>query len=144
MRKRGIKIRVFKLFVIVQSFLFRISGGRILNKVRGCEICVVKMKGAKSGKVRNIPLMYVPYEKGVVLVASLAGSDVHPSWYWNLKANPQIVVYLKGRKLELEAKQVDDEKKSELWPLICSCWSDYDLYQQKTERNIPVFNCQPT
>lgn len=135
---------MFKLFVIVQSFLFRISGGRILNRVRGREICVVKMKGAKSGKVRNIPLMYVPYEKGVVLVASLAGSDVHPSWYWNLKANPQIVVYLNGRKLELEAKQIDDEKKSELWPLICSCWPDYDLYQQKTERNIPVFNCQPT
>ena len=41
-------------------------------------------------------------------------------------------------------KQVDDEKKAELWPLICSCYPPYDAYQKKTERNIPVFNCQPT
>ena len=42
------------------------------------------------------------------------------------------------------AKQVDDEKKAELWPLICSCYPPYDAYQKKRERNIPVFNCQPT
>ncbi len=114
-----------------------------MNRLRGYDVCVVKMKGAKSGKVRNIPLMYVPYEKGVVLVASMGGADIHPSWYWNLKAHPEVLVYLNKKKLNLVAKQVDDEKKSELWPLICSCYPDFDVYQKKTERNIPVFNCQP-
>ena len=42
------------------------------------------------------------------------------------------------------AKQVNDEKKAELWPLICNSYPDYDLYQKKTKRNIPVFDCQPT
>ena len=128
----------------IQAFVFRFSGGRLMNQLRGMDVCVVKMKGAKSRKFRYIPLMLVPYEKGVILVASMGGADVHPSWYWNLKANPEILVYLNKEKLNLLAEQVNDKTKKELWPLICSFYPPYDSYQKKTERNIPVFNCQPT
>ena len=114
-----------------------------MNQLRGMDVCVVKMKGAKSRKFRYIPLMLVPYEKGVILVASMGGADVHPSWYWNLKENPEILVYLNRKKVNLLAEQVDDKTKQELWPLICSFYPPYDSYQKKTERNIPVFNCQP-
>ena len=127
----------------IQAFVFRFSGGRLMNKLRGMDVCVVKMKGAKSRKFRYIPLMLVPYEKGVILVASMGGADDHPSWYWNLKENPEILVYLNKKKLNLLAEQVDDKTKQELWPLICSFYPPYDSYQKKTERNIPVFNCQP-
>ena len=89
----------FKIYMTVQAIVFRLSGGRLMNQLRGMDVCVVKMKGAKSGKFRYIPLMLVPYEQGVVLVASLGGADVHPSWYWNLKANPEILVYLNRKKL---------------------------------------------
>ena len=61
----------FKIFMSVQALVFRITGGRLMNKIRGMDICVVKTKGAKSGKIRYIPLMLVPYEEGVILVASL-------------------------------------------------------------------------
>ena len=128
----------------VQAIVFLLTGGRLMNKIRGMDICVVKTKGAKSGKIRYIPLMLVSYQEGVILVASLGGADVHPSWYWNIKANPEILVYLKGKKLNLLAKQVSDQKKAELWTLICSFYPPYDAYQKRTKRNIPVFNCQPT
>ena len=128
----------------VQAIVFRLTSGRLMNKIRGMDICVVKTKGAKSGKIRYIPLMLVSYQEGVILVASLGGADVHPSWYWNIKANPEILVYLKGKKLNLLAKQVSDQKKAELWTLICSFYPPYDAYQKRTKRNIPVFNCQPT
>ena len=134
----------FKVYMAVQALVFRLTGGRLMNKIRGMDICVVKTKGAKSGKIRYIPLMLVPYEEGVILVASLGGADVHPSWYWNIKAHSKILVYLKGKKLNLVAEQVSDDKKAELWNLICSFYPPYDAYQKKTERNIPVFNCQPT
>jgi deazaflavin-dependent oxidoreductase (nitroreductase family) len=134
----------FKIYMAVQALVFRLTGGRLMNKIRGMDICVVKTKGAKSGKIRYIPLMLVPYQEGVILVASLGGADVHPSWYWNIKAHPEILVYLKGKKLNLVAEQVSDDKKAELWTLICSFYPPYDVYQKKTERNIPVFNCQPT
>ena len=134
----------FKIYMAVQASVFRLTGGRLMNKIRGMDICVVKTKGAKSGKIRYIPLMLVSYQEGVILVASLGGADVHPSWYWNIKANPEILVYLKGKKLNLVAEQVSDDKKAELWNLICSFYPPYDAYQKRTERNIPVFNCQPT
>ena len=134
----------FKIYMAVQAIVFRLSGGWLMNKIRGMDICVVKTKGAKSGKIRYIPLMLVSYQEGVILVASLGGADVHPSWYWNIKANPEILVYLKGKKLNLLAKQVSDQKKAELWTLICSFYPPYDAYQKRTKRNIPVFNCQPT
>ena len=128
----------------VQAFVFRITGGRLMGKLRGMDICVVKTKGAKSGKVRYIALTLVPYEEGVILVASMGGAPAHPSWYWNIKAHPEVLVYLEGKKLDLVAEQVSDDKKAELWSLICSFYPPYDDYQKKTERNIPVFNCQPS
>ena len=128
----------------VQAFVFRITGGRLMGKLRGMDICVVKTTGAKSGKIRYIPLMLVPYEEGVILVASMGGAPTHPSWYWNIKAHTEVLVYLKGKKLDLVAEQVSDDKKAELWSLICSFYPPYDDYQKKTERNIPVFNCQPS
>ena len=114
-----------------------------MSRLRGYDVCVVKMKGAKSGRVRNIPLMYVPYDRGLILVASLGGADVHPTWYWNLKKNPEIVVFVGSEKLNLMAEQVEDDVKYDLWPLICSCYPDFENYQKSTKRNIPVFNCQP-
>ena len=134
----------FKVFMTVQAFVFRITGGRLMGKLRGMDICVVKTTGAKSGKIRYIPLMLVPYEEGVILVASMGGAPAHPSWYWNIKAHPDVLVYLKGKKLDLVAEQVSDDKKAELWSLICSFYPPYDDYQKKTGRNIPVFNCQPS
>ena len=133
----------FKIYMTVQAFIFRVTGGRLMSKIRGMDICVVKTKGVKSEKIRYIPLMLVPYEEGVILVASMGGAPEHPSWYWNIKAHPEILVYLKRKKLDLVAEQVSDDKKSELWSLICSYYPPYDDYQKKTERNIPVFNCQP-
>ena len=87
--------------------------------------------------------MHVPYQQGVILVASLGGADVHPTWYWNLKKNPEIEVFVGSEKLNLKAEQVEDRIKSDLWPLICSCYPDFADYQKSTKRNIPVFNCQP-
>ena len=111
--------------------------------MKGMDFCVVKTKGAKSGRTRYIPLMHVPYKKGVILVASMGGADFHPSWYWNIKAHPGLFVYLRGQNINVQAEQVSDEKKAKLWPLLCSYYPPYDDYQKKTKRNIPVFDCQP-
>jgi len=110
-----------------------------MNKIRGMDICVVKTKGAKSGKIRYIPLMLVPYQEGVILVASLGGADVHPSWYWNIKAHSKILVYLKGKKLNLVAEQVSDDKKAELWTLICSFYPPLRCLPKENRKKYSCF-----
>ena len=134
---------LMRLITSLQAFVYKISKGKLWSTIKNCNICVVHMKGAKTGKIRVIPLMHVPYEQGVILVASLGGADVHPNWYWNLKKNPEIEVIVGSEKLKLRAEQIQDDLKSDLWPLICSCYPDFENYQQNTQRNIPVFNCQP-
>ena len=141
--RKGPPKKLMRFITSLQAIIYKTSKGNIWSTIKNCNICVVHMRGAKTGKKRVVPLMHVPYEQGVILVASLGGADVHPTWYWNLKKNPKIEGFVGSEKLNLRAKQVEDHVKSDLWPLICSCYPDFEHYQQNTKRNIPVFNCQP-
>ena len=121
------------------------SGGTKMGQLAGRDICVVTMKGARSGKTRHIPLMYVPYleGEGVLLVASLGGAPRHPTWYYNLVANPEIAVQVRERSLSLCARVASAEEKAAVWPTCCHHYPDYQLYQDRTARDIPVFLCEP-
>ena len=119
------------------------SQGASMGAFAGRDICVASMTGAKSGKRRDVPLMYVPYREGVILVASLGGAPRHPTWYYNLVKNPDIDVYVKGDKLALRARQASPAEKAEVWPICCEHYPDYATYQARTDRDIPVFICEP-
>ncbi|MFT6051087.1 MAG: deazaflavin-dependent oxidoreductase (nitroreductase family) [Halioglobus sp.] len=133
---------VLKTYTRVNVFVYRLTGGRLMNTLAGLPIVLVKMKGAKSGKMKTIPLMYVPHEKGVVLVASQGGAPKHPVWYHNLVKNPQIEVTQGGTRRALTARRVSDEEKAELWPTCVKYYPPFQQYQNRTERNIPVFLCE--
>ena len=119
------------------------SKGASMGQFGGRDICVASMTGAKSGKQRDVPLMYVPYNDGVILVASLGGAPKHPTWYYNLVKNPDIDVYVKGEKLALRARMASAAEKAEVWPVCCDHYPDYANYQARTDRDIPVFICEP-
>jgi deazaflavin-dependent oxidoreductase (nitroreductase family) len=103
---------------------------------------VVETRGAKSNKIRNIPLIYVHQDGMPILVASLGGMPKNPNWYYNVKAHPQLKISTINGHGNYFAKEVSKEKKDELWPLICSFYPDYATYQANTEREIPVFLCE--
>ncbi|WP_101757648.1 nitroreductase family deazaflavin-dependent oxidoreductase [Oceanicoccus sp. KOV_DT_Chl] len=122
--------------------VFKASKGRLWkNFIGGYPICVVGMTGKKSGKFREVALIHLPKGDDVLLVASQGGMDTHPVWYYNLKANPNIEVTVGGTTRQMVARQVDDDEKRELWPHLLSLYPDFDEYQARTDRNIPVFVC---
>lgn len=135
--------RMTKLFTRMNVFVYKASGGRLMNKFQGCPICLVTMIGAKSGQAREIPLMHVPIGDKKILVASQGGLEMHPAWYYNLKANPDIEILAEGVKRKYRARQVDEAEKGALWPEIVASYADYDEYQARTDRDIPVFVCDP-
>ena len=63
--------------------------------------------------------------------------------YYNIKANPNIWITVGGVTRRMLARQVDDKEKRELWPHLLSLYPDFDEYQARTDRNIPVFRCSP-
>lgn len=134
---------ILKAYTKVNVWVYRISKGKLMNHLAGKPICLVTMKGAKSAKNRTIPLMYVPYEDSFILVASQGGMPKNPAWYHNLKKHPEITIEYKGVKYPLMARQVDKEEKSKIWPICLEYWPAYAVYQKRTQREIPVFICEP-
>ena len=124
-------------------FLNRLSGGRLFNSLRGDDVCFVTMKGAKSGRTLTIPLMYVPYGEGVLLVASLGGAPQNPVWYRNLVKHPEIAVTHRGRHMKLRARLATPGEKPALWPLCDARYAPYADYRKRTTRDIPIFVCEP-
>ena len=135
--------RMVKPFSQLNTLVYRLSGGRLMGRFAGREICLVTMTGAKSGQQRTIPVMYVPYGDGVIIVASLGGAPRHPVWYYNLVAHPDIEVQHRGRTMKLRARQVGPEEKAALWPTCVEHYPPYEDYQRRTDRDIPVFLCEP-
>jgi len=134
---------ITKLFSRFHAYRYMKSEGNSMASFGGHEICVVTMQGAKSGVIRHIPLMYVPFRDGVILVASMGGAPRHPTWYYNLVAHPDIEVQVKERILNLRARRASSTEKDDVWPLCVVRYPDYDVYQSRTKRDIPVFICEP-
>ena len=135
--------RFIKPFSRLNSAVYKLTGGRVMGKFQGRPVMLVTMTGVKTGKPRTIPLMHVPYEEGVIVVGSQGGAPKSPVWVKNLVANPEVVVQCGSKKMSLRARRVDDAEKARLWPVCVQHYREYDDYQKRTDRNIPVFVCEP-
>lgn len=135
--------RFLRILTKVHVFLHRLTGGRLFNSMGGDEVCFVTMTGAKSGRQVTIPLLYLPYESGVLLVASQTGRPDNPIWYNNLVKHPEIGVRHRQDKLTLRARLASAEEKAGLWPICDEMYSDFARYRARTSRDIPIFVCEP-
>tara|TARA_R110001599_G_scaffold353688_1_gene595339 strand:- start:20610 stop:21077 length:468 start_codon:yes stop_codon:yes gene_type:complete len=134
---------VLKTMSRTHIFLNRLTMGRMFNTLQGDEVCFVTMTGAKSGRAITIPLMFVPYNDGVLLVASRGGSPNHPVWYHNIVKNPDLRIRHRGVEMTLRARLATAEEKPALWPICDSHYAPYADYRTRTDRDIPIFVCEP-
>jgi deazaflavin-dependent oxidoreductase (nitroreductase family) len=94
--------------------------------------------GRHSGERRVSPLIYDLHRGDYVVVASKGGADEHPAWYLNIEANPEVEVQVLGDKFKAHARTATDEERAAIWPKMVAEWPDYDNYQKKTDRQIPI------
>ena len=128
----------------LQVAVFRLSKGRLMNKfIGGYPVCVVDTHGAKSGKLRRVALIHLPHGDNKLMVASQGGMPGNPAWYYNVVAHPDIRIMVDGQEKPYRARRVSDDEKAALWPHLLSLYPDFDEYQARTDRNIPVFSCEP-
>jgi deazaflavin-dependent oxidoreductase (nitroreductase family) len=136
--------RLWNMFTKVHVAVFRATGGRIGSSSGGNgPTLLLNHVGAKSGKRRTTPLLYLADGDDVVLVASRGGSKKNPGWYHNLVANPETTVELRGEKRAVVAREATPEERRRVWPMVIEMYSDYDVYQSRTERKIPVLILAP-
>ncbi len=99
--------------------------------------------GRNSGKARTAPLIYLENGDDLVIVASKGGMSHHPAWFRNLEANPDVEIEIGSERRAMRARRVSDAEKTELWPRLTELYRDYDDYQARTSRNIPVVTLSP-
>ena len=134
--------RVLRMLTKVHVFLHRLTGGRLFNTLTGGEVCFVTMTGAKSGRQITMPLLYLPYGDGVLLVASQTRRTTNPLWYKNLVKHPHIEVRHRRDTLKLRAREATTEEKADLWPICDELYSDFIQYRARTTRDIPILICE--
>ena len=127
----------------VNTLVYKLSGGRVGGKLKGAPILLLHHVGRKSGEARVAPLLYLADGDDYVLVASHAGADNSPAWYYNLIANPQTMIAIGKQEVQVTAREADDGERDRLWPLATAMYSDYDVYATRTTRKIPVVILSP-
>jgi len=128
----------------LNTWIYRRSGGKLGAKfMRGAPVFLLITKGRKTGEPRTAPLIYLQDGADYILVASKGGMSHHPAWYLNLEANPECEIELGREHMPMRARRVSDEEKAALWPRLLAIYPDYDDYQARTDRNIPVIRLSP-
>lgn len=125
----------------LHTFLYRASGGRIGHRVPGFgpSMLLLDHVGAKSGKKRTSPLLYIPDGDDVVIVASKGGYPKHPAWYHNLMANPDTTVQIGRERRLVHARAATVEERGRLWPAVVEAYPGYADYQARSKgREIPL------
>lgn len=117
---------------------YRATDGEEGHEWRGTIVLLLTTTGRKSGEPRTMPLIYQPDGDNYVIVASKGGWPNHPLWYLNLVADPNVEVQVKGDRFKARARTAEGEERERLWKLMTATWPQYDEYQAKTDREIPV------
>lgn len=135
---------VIKVMSKLNTGAYRLSGGKVGGRFKGgAPVCLFTTTGRRSGEPRTMPLLYLQRGDDVVVVASKGGMSQHPQWYFNLLADPNVTVEIARRKVPMVARVASSEEKAELWPRLVAMYADYEQYQQRTDRDIPVVVCSP-
>ncbi|GIF51639.1 deazaflavin-dependent oxidoreductase (nitroreductase family) [Asanoa ferruginea] len=126
-----------------QAELFESTAGAEGNTLRGRPIILLTSIGARTGKVRKTPLMRVEHDGEYAVVASQGGAPTHPVWYHNLVAHPHVELQDGAVRKDYIAREATGDERATWWKRATATWPDYDDYQTKTDRVIPLFVLTP-
>jgi F420H(2)-dependent quinone reductase len=123
------------------------SGGKAGTTLRGTDmpVIIVTYAGRKTGANRKAPLMRVVTDDGrYVLVASKGGAPENPTWYYSLREQSEVKIQDHERVFQARIYEVSDpDERARLWDIAVKAFPPYADYQQKTNRQIPMFAAEP-
>lgn len=121
---------------------YEASGGERGSILRGrpdWPIVVITSVGHKSGKLRKNPVMRVEHDGVYAAVASQGGAPEHPTWYHNFVAHPEVDLQDGPEPHTYKVRVAEGDERAEWWERAVKQYAPYAEYQEKTDREIPVF-----
>jgi deazaflavin-dependent oxidoreductase (nitroreductase family) len=124
--------------------VYRATRGRFGGRLPGVPpMLALDHVGARSGKRRTTPLVYMPDGDNFLVVAAKGGHPENPAWLHNLRAHPDTEIQIGSRRITVHATEADAEQRRRLWPIAASYNSHWRHYQRRTRREIPLVILAP-
>ncbi|OBI95740.1 nitroreductase [Mycobacterium alsense] len=123
---------------------YRDSGGEVGYLWNGVPTLLLTTTGRRTGRQRTSALIFARDGDAYLVVASKGGAPSHPSWYVNLQANPEARIQVRADEFAVAARTASATEKPRLWQIVTGVWPNYDAYQTRTDRDIPVVILTPS
>ncbi|MFI2336520.1 nitroreductase family deazaflavin-dependent oxidoreductase [Nocardia rhamnosiphila] len=120
------------------------TDGEVGHEWNGTHILLLTTTGRKTGRPRTSALIYGRDGADYLVVASAGGASKHPAWYLNLRANPEAEIRIKAERVRVTAHTAAEAERPRLWALATQYWPNYDVYQTRTSRVIPLVVLSPS
>lgn len=133
---------VVRFFTQLHVVLYRLTNGKA--QIPRYPTMLLTVRGRKTGKLRTIPLIYIPDGQRFIIAAAYSGSDHHPTWWLNLQQSGEALVQVMGAKVRVRAVQATPREREDFWPRLVAMYPYFTEYQERTERQIPVIILEPT
>ena len=117
---------------------YRETDGEVGHEWNGVLTLLLTTTGRRSGEPRTSAMIYGTDGDAFVVIASQGGMPTHPNWYRNLTADPTVELQVGADRFAAVARTAEGEERDRLWSLMTSVWPNFDVYQSRTERRIPV------
>jgi deazaflavin-dependent oxidoreductase (nitroreductase family) len=130
--------RTIRLIGRVHAWLWRLTRGRFVDGVGAAPFILLTSNGRKTGRPRTTPVLYLEDGGDLIVVASFGGNDMHPAWYLNLEDCPEAEVMIRGEPRHVTARKISVEEKKLIWPRLIKLYPQFEIYQQRTSREIPL------
>jgi deazaflavin-dependent oxidoreductase (nitroreductase family) len=122
----------------LHAWLWKLCGGKLDNVFGKLPFMMLTTTGRKTGLRRTTPVLYLQDGTGVIVVASFGGNDMHPAWYLNLEQFPEAEIIVKGEHRRVLARKLSPEEKKVIWPRLVQLYPQFEIYRQRTRRDIPL------
>jgi deazaflavin-dependent oxidoreductase (nitroreductase family) len=132
-----------KYFARAHIWVYRRTNGRLGARLLWFPAALLTTIGRKTGTARTTPTLYLRDGDRVILPASFGGRAENPTWYLNLKDNPEVEVQIRAERLQLSARDATDTERARYWPQLTRMYPPYRNYREATDRVIPLVVCEP-
>jgi deazaflavin-dependent oxidoreductase (nitroreductase family) len=124
----------------------RLTRGRFTlgNLVAGIPVVMLTTTGARSGQPRTVPVLGIPVDGGVAIIASNFGQRRHPAWYHNLRAHPDAQIVVEGVRRRVRAVEAEGARRAAIWQEGLRVYPGFGQYERRaSHRDITVFVLEP-
>ena len=118
--------------------LYRVSGGRLMGKVRGVPALLPTVKGRKSGVAHTTAVSYFKDGESFVVTGSAGGAPSAPQWVRNLAHANRAVIEARSQRTDVSVSVAGADEHKILWEKLIAGAPSFARYQTKVEREIPI------